>query len=212
MSQRVVFWGSTGQSRVLSEAISYGDYELISIVDNREIKNIHGNITLLKGFEDFLYWLSKQSRVSEIGFAVAIGGGLGRERVALQRKMQSCGLSPLTIIHPTAFVSENAMIGEGSQILANSTVCVNVKVGLGSIINTASSVDHDCVLGEGVHIGPGAHLAGEISVGNGAFVGTGAIILPGLRIGDDAIIGAGAVVVRDVVDGAKMIGNPARLI
>ena len=48
MSERVVFWGGSGQSWVLKEAISYGDYELISIVDNREIGNIHGEIVVLK--------------------------------------------------------------------------------------------------------------------------------------------------------------------
>jgi sugar O-acyltransferase (sialic acid O-acetyltransferase NeuD family) len=212
VSQRVVFWGGTGQSRVLEEAISYGEYELVSIVDKQEITNTHDNIVLLKGYQGFLNWLDKQPRISEIRCAVAIGGHRGRERLALLRKMQSCGLSALTIVHPTAFVSKNALIGEGSQILANSAVCVNVRLGAGCIINTGSSVDHDCVLGEGVHIGPGAHLAGEILVGDGSFIGTGATVLPGVKIGHDVIIGAGAVVLGDVVDGSKMVGNPAKLI
>jgi len=211
MTQRIALWGGTGQASVLKEAMSYGGYELVAIVDNREIENIHDNVVLLKGFQGLLDWLVKQPDVSAIRCAVAIGGHRGRERLALLRKMQSCGLSPLTITHPTAFVSKNALIGLGCQILANSAVCVNTKVGDGSIINTSSSVDHDCVLGEGVHIGPGAHLAGEISVGDGTFIATGASILPGLIIGSDVIIGAGAVVTKNVVDGARMIGNPARL-
>ena len=129
MSERVVFWGGSGQSWVLKEAISYGDYELISIVDNREIGNIHGEIVVLKGYKGLLDWLAKQPRISEIRCAVAVGGYRGRERLSLLRKMQSCGLSALTIVHPTAFVSKDAFLGEGSQILANSSVCVNVKLG-----------------------------------------------------------------------------------
>ena len=71
-----------------------------------------------------------------------------------------------------SFCFKSATIGDGSQILANSSVCVDVSVGAGCIINTSASVDHDCILGAGVHIGPGAKLAGEISVGEGTFIGT----------------------------------------
>lgn len=35
---------------------------------------------------------------------------------------------------------------------------------------------------------------------------------PGLRIGRWAVVGAGAVVVRDVPDGATVVGIPARAI
>lgn len=209
MKKPVVFWGGTGQSKVIREIIS-ADYILVAVVDNQEIKNVHGDIDLLKGQQGLLDWLESQPKVPSINFAVAIGGHRGRERVALLRTMQSFNLLAITIIHPSAFISKTAIIGEGSQILANSSVCVDVEVGAGCIINTSASVDHDCILGEGVHIGPGAKLAGEISVGDGTFIGTGAIVLPGLTIGSDVIIGAGAVVIRDVANGAKMVGNPAK--
>ena len=185
---------------------------LVGIVDNQEITNVHGDIDLLKGKQGLLDWLEIQPDVPKISFAIAIGGNRGRERVALLRTMQSLGLPAITIVHASAFVSKTATIGDGSQILANSSVCVDVSIGAGCIINTSASVDHDCILGEGVHIGPGAKLAGEISVGDGTFIGTGAIVLPGLTLGSDVIIGAGAVVTKNVDDHAKMVGNPARAI
>lgn len=213
MQQRIIFWGGTGQSKVLNEAISYQDFKLVCIVDNREIKNLFDkDVVLLKGFKELTAWLNKQVSINQIYCAVAIGGDRGRERLSILKKMKSIGLSPLTIIHPKAFVAQNAIIGEGCQILANSTVCVNVKIGAGSIINTAASIDHDCVLGEGVHIAPGAHLAGEISIGDGTFIGTGATILPGIKIGKDVIVGAGAVVLTNIKNGNKVVGNPARKI
>ena len=211
MKKPLVFWGGTGQSKVLKDIIS-DDYVLIAVVDNQEIINVHGNVDLLKGQQGLLDWLELQPKVPKISFAVAIGGHRGRERVALLRDMQSFGLLAITIVHPSAFVSQTAIIGEGSQILANSSVCVDVKVGAGCIINTSASVDHDCILGDGVHIGPGARLAGEIAIGDGTFIGTGAVVLPGLTIGSDVVIGGGAVVISDVANGAKMVGNPARQI
>jgi len=46
----------------------------------------------------------------------------------------------------------------------------------------------------------------------GASVGSGATILCGVTIGELAVIGAGAVVSKDVPAGAKVAGNPARVL
>ena len=36
------------------------------------------------------------------------------------------------------------------------------------------------------------------------------VVIPGIKIGAWAVVGAGSVVIRDVPDGAKVAGNPAR--
>ncbi len=47
---------------------------------------------------------------------------------------------------------------------------------------------------------------------SGAKIGANATLLPGVTIGRGALVGAGAVVVRDVPDGAVVVGNPAHII
>jgi len=47
-------------------------------------------------------------------------------------------------------------------------------------------------------------------VGAGSYVGARAVIRQQLRVGAGALVGMGAVVVRDVPDGATVVGNPAR--
>ena len=51
-----------------------------------------------------------------------------------------------------------------------------------------------------------------MEVGDETFIGLNVTILPKVKIGKKCIIGAGSVVTRDVPDGAKVVGNPARQI
>lgn len=208
--RKIIFWGATGQARVLHEAIMGTDIKLAALVDNRQMPSPIEGVELLWGESELDRWL--KIHPGEYHFAIAIGGGRGADRLDLLACLKGKGLKPLSIIHDHAFVAKNAVYGEGCQILAQAAVCANVKLGSGVIVNTSASVDHDSEISNGVHLGPGARLAGEVLVGARSFIGTGAVILPRIRIGADAIVGAGAVVVKDVASGATVVGNPARII
>lgn len=203
----VIFWGATGQAKVLREALA-GEAALVALFDNRNIPSPFNDIPIYLGEEGFLQW--QETHAPPPNACVAIGGTRGRDRLERMLWLQARGHAPLTVRHPTAFLAEDAQIGAGCQILALSAVCATARLGQAVIINTKASVDHDCIIGNGVHIAPGATLAGDVVVGEFAFIGAGAVLLPGIRIGAGAIIGAGAVVTRDVAAGITVVGNPAR--
>ena len=56
----------------------------------------------------------------------------------------------------------------------------------------------------------GGSGVGSATVGADTLIGLGASVRPGVKIGAGCIIGVGAAVVRDVKDGEKVIGVPAR--
>jgi dTDP-4-dehydrorhamnose 3,5-epimerase len=210
-TREVVFWGGTGQAKVLRELLPAHGLSLAAVVDNNAaLAPPFADVPLLAGHEGLAAWLADRPGTAPLGVAVAIGGDRGRDRVALQASLEALGLSPLTLIHPSAFVAPDAELGAGCQILAQAAVCVEARLGKGCIVNTGATVDHECRLGDGVHVAPGAHLAGQVTVGDFAMIGTGAAVLPRLRIGAHAVVGAGAVVTRDVPDHAVVCGNPAR--
>jgi acetyltransferase-like isoleucine patch superfamily enzyme len=61
-----------------------------------------------------------------------------------------------------------------------------------------------------VHVCPGVHLGGDVHVGERSWIGIGATCIQGLRIGRDVMVGAGSVVLKDVLDGRRVAGVPAK--
>ncbi|MCK6509340.1 acetyltransferase [Myxococcota bacterium] len=222
-SSEIIFWGGTGQSRVLRELfLQLGCHapRLVALVDNRVIPSPFQdmpNLPILHGQRGLEAWLRQRaedqkytSHTAPLFFCVAIGGGHGKARLSISLQLRALGLLPFSAIHPYAFVALDAQIGEGCQMMAKASLCTCARIGDYTILNTASSVDHDCVIGAGVHIAPGATLAGEVVVGDHAFIGAGATILPRIQIGEDAVVGAGAVVTKDVAPRCVVVGVPAR--
>jgi len=88
--------------------------------------------------------------------------------------------------------------------------------GMGVVVGETAEIGDDCTLYHGVTLGgtrPSREQGGQKrhpTIGNDVNVGSGAQVLGPIRVGDGARIGAAAVVVKEVPDGATMVGNPAR--
>ena len=117
-----------------------------------------------------------------------------------------------TLIHPSAIISADVEIGEGTVIMAGAIIQPGVKIGKHCIINTGVVVDHDCKINDFVHVSPNATLCGNVTIGKGSWVGAGAIIIQGIKVGKNAIIGAGSVIIKDIPDNATVVGNPGKII
>jgi len=205
----VILWGGTGQAKVVRPIIEYYGSKVVAVFDNTpNLPTPFPDVELYHGHKQFEVWIKSRNR-KEIGFCVAIGNPHGRVRIRLHDLLVKEGLTPVTIVHPTAWVADNATIGSGSQILAGAVIAPEARIGRQCIINTNASVDHEDVLEDGVEVAPGATLCGLVHVGVNAWICAGATVLPHIRIGADAIVGAGAVVTKDVPDGITVIGIPA---
>lgn len=208
--KRAVVWGATGQAKVLRPIIEGRGYAVACLYDrDPDVAAPFPGVPLFANLAEFDHWLEENSADLH-GFAVAIGGNLGCERLAIASKLSSFGLDALTLVHERAWVAGTAVLGDGCQVLAMAAISEEARLGRQCVVNTKGSVDHECVLGAGVHVMPGATLAGCVRVGDCAMIGSGATVLPRLTIGANAVIGAGAVVTRDVGEGEVVMGVPAR--
>jgi serine O-acetyltransferase len=113
------------------------------------------------------------------------------------------------------FVSHIGRILTGIEIHPGARIGRRLFIdhGMGVVIGETAEIGDDCTLYQGVTLGGTSLVRGQKrhpSLGNGVIVGSGAQVLGPFRVGDGARIGAAAVVLREVPDGATMVGNPAR--
>lgn len=210
--KRYVLWGSAGHAKVLDEAIRALGGKVIALFDNDpNVQSVLPNVPLVGGRRELNKWLRDAQDPHDIYALVAIGGNRGHDRLQLQEFLANHGLRTEALVHPRAFVADDARIGRGSQILAMAVVAADVTLGAACIVNHKASIDHECRVDDGVHLAPGATLCGCVTIEPFAMIGAGAVVLPRLRIGRGSIVGAGAVVTRDVPDGVVVAGNPATI-
>lgn len=120
------------------------------------------------------------------------------------------GLNYHTLVHPTAYVSPLARLGQGVFVGANSVIGPGARIGDHVFVNRGVTIGHDTHIGSFSRIQPGANLGGLSRIGRGVTVAIGAILLERLVIGDGAFVGAGAVATEDVPEGVLVLGIPAK--
>jgi sugar O-acyltransferase (sialic acid O-acetyltransferase NeuD family) len=120
------------------------------------------------------------------------------------------GLRYHALVHPTAYVSPLAQLGQGVFVGANSVIGPGARLGDHVFVNRGVTIGHDTHIGSFSRIQPGANLGGLSRIGRGVTVAIGATLLERLVIGDGAFVGAGAVATEDVAEGVLVLGIPAK--
>lgn len=200
---RLGILGASGHGKVVADAAKLSGWDEVVFFDDAWPELLQNGAWAVVGDSDALLRGAK----SLDGVVVAIGNNNIRQMK--QRELTDLGLRFVSVIHPTACVSEHAVVGVGSVVFANAVINAFAEVGEGCIVNTGAVVEHDCVMGDFAHVSPNALLAGGVKVGSLAWVGGSASVRQLIKVGEGAVIGMGSVVTKDVQPGATVVGNPA---
>jgi sugar O-acyltransferase (sialic acid O-acetyltransferase NeuD family) len=117
--------------------------------------------------------------------------------------------SHYSIIHPTAIISDSAILSPGISILAGSIIASGCKIGEFCRINKGVVIGHDSEIESYCTIQPAVKIAGHCLIGSESYIGIGSTLIEDIRIGRGAIVAAGSVVIKDVPDGTMYAGVPA---
>ena len=104
----------------------------------------------------------------------------------------------------------------GIEIHPGATIGRRVFIdhGMGVVIGETAEIGEDTTLYHGVTLGGTTWNKGKRhpTLGRNVVVGAGAKILGPIKIGDGAKVGSNAVVVKDVPEGATVVGIPGRIV
>ncbi len=114
------------------------------------------------------------------------------------------------------FISHLARWLTGIEIHPGATIGRRFFIdhGMGVVIGETAEIGDDCTLYHGVTLGGTTweKVKRHPTLGRNVVVGAGAKVLGPISIGNDARIGSNSVVVKDVPDGATVVGIPAHVV
>ena len=157
------------------------------------------------GFQRF----RKQYSVENTVFVITIGEPKFRKE-AFDR-MTEAGYQGARVIHPTAYVSPDAELGEGAVVGPGVFIGSLAKVGKNFYAAKGAAVGHDSVIKDHTRIGVNAFVGGHTIIGENVFIGSGAMLKDRICIGDFSVVAIGSAVFSDVESNVTVMGNPARI-
>lgn len=190
--RNLVIVGAGGHGRAVAEAAALdGAWSEIIFVDDSYPEQSVSGAWKIAGHPTQLGTLASPGDA----FIVAIGNQGVRERLMLS--LLQLGIPLATIIHPRAYVSPYATVGEGCAIMAGAVVGTAARLGRGVIINANATVDHDASVGDFSHLGVGVQLAGGVVIEERVWLQAGACAGYRVRVPSDTTIEPGTSLVAD---------------
>lgn len=188
MTKKIVVVGAGGHGKSVADLLLLQkEYELAGFVDDTypEISDVWGFPVLGRMSADTLSSLHEN-----VGcVVVAIGNNALRESIF--KLVDGLGLVMPRIVHPNAFVSPRAILGNGCVVMANAVIGTEARLGDGVIINAGAIVDHHAVVDDFGHLGVNASMAGGAYLGRLAWAQAGVALGYGVSIPEQQILKPG---------------------
>lgn len=166
--EKVIIIGVGGHGRVVIDASFRNlDIEFIGFLDDGDENEVLGlkklgSIGDIEKFRNYKFHIA----IGNNNLRKELGERIGRENL-------------ITLVHPTAYLSKDVVIGKGCYIGAN--VVINSKSIIEDlvIVNTGSIVEHDCILKNCAHLSYGVLLGSFAKIEKSIYIEMGKIIKRG---------------------------------
>lgn len=199
-------YGSGGAGRGVKEiADLQGIWSEIIFIDDTVTPDT------FKGIRRITFDMFKQ-QYSPQQAKVIIAMGEPEYKILFYNKVKEQGYSFANVIHPSVYISPDAVLGEGIIAQLGTMIAVDAVIGNNVTLEQYVVVAHNSVIKDHAQISAFVMVAGYCKIGEGTYVGIGVPIRDGIAIGANSIISMGSVVQREIPDNVIAMGNPARVI
>lgn len=195
--------GAGGHASVIEDIAGKNNFPLDGVFYDGNVKNLT-QLEQLGSIQDIKEYID--------GNHLMIAFGDINSRIKLAKFLKEHNAKWFTLVDPTASVSSEVTIGEGTVIMPNAVVNAGAKIGNHVIINSGSVIEHGCVIEDYVHVSPGSTICGNAIIRSGSWIGAGSVVIGAIEIGENCVVGAGSVVIRNIDSNTKVAGNPAKIL
>ena len=155
---------------------------------------------------------------SEIGPNVRLQNArIGEHVVIVDSIVVDSEIGDFSLVGPWAHVRGGSDVGTGARL--GNFVEVKASVLAAGVKAVHLAYLGDSRVGERTNVGAGTITCNydgttkhRTTIGRDVFIGSNSSIVAPVTIGDGAATGAGTVVIRDIAPGARVVGNPGRVI
>lgn len=208
--KKLVIIGGGGMGRsiycIAQGCIGYNeDYIIKGFIDD--------NLNSIDGFEGYPPVLAKiddyKIEKNDV-FVCSIGNT--RIKKMICEKLKAKGAQFQSLIHKTAIIRMNSVIGDGCIVAEYASVGADCRLDENTLIQSFAIIAHDCSIGSYVRIDTHSVCVGGVVIEHLATVHTGAVISHKVVVGEGAVVSATSFVIKKVKPGTTVYGSPAKLL
>lgn len=207
MKANCVIVGAGTYGQVYAEYLKE-EYEIMGFID--DAANLHN--TEIKGIKvlgDFNFLLENFSKDTNVFIPI----GNNKVRVELLNKVIKSGFKTPNFIHKNTLIHSSVKIGKCVYILPGTQIMPLTEIKDFVLISMGVNIAHHTVIEQGGFFSQGSNIGASIHFKEKVFCGIASTVMTGVKeVGINSLIGAGAVIIKDVPDGATVVGNPGKII
>lgn len=203
-----------GSAEIASLAHFYfrhdSDYEVVAFtVDDDYVEADSFEDLPLIGFSEF----QKRFPPGEVSLHVALSYvRLNSLREEKYKAAKAAGYELPSYVCSRSVTWPDLSVGDNCFILENQTIQPTVTIGNNVMIWSGNHLGHGTAIKDHAYIASHVCISGHCVIGERTFMGVNATTADFTKIGADCFITMDAGVVRDVPDGAVVLGSPATVL
>lgn len=184
---KLLIYGAGDFSTTVAALARQCGHEVVGLIDDTG-----RNASALGNFDQ----VRASHPATEHGIALAIGYNNLAARWAAWERVQQAGYPCPALIHPRAYVADEASLGAGCFVMAGAHVDVYANVEAACVLWPLACVNHDTRVGANSFISPSATLCGFVRLGAHSFVGAGAVLVDHVELPPGSFVKAASLVKR----------------
>jgi len=147
----------------------------------------------------------------EAGTAYLLAIGVAYARRTVAEHLRQRGATFISLVHPSASVSETSSVGAGSIVCPHAVVSDSSTLGECVLVNYHASLGHDATAGAYAVLSPYSTLGGAASIGDDVFLGLHPSVGPGVSVGSRSKVSANSCALSAVPPDSLVYGVPGRI-